>query len=184
MGKMKLVVVGLVLGLVPISWAQDPRQDAVWDAIDEAMIQYVDQNFHDGDLPRAIQGLRFRYAMHPDDWEAMSDLGWLLESTDSQDEALGLYMKYRRDYPDRRDACYSVAQFWFLKKSYAKIPALVEPELKKTPHPNMYRWLAHSYDRLGRYRDSVRVWDALIALLPGDLPAKSNRNRVLAKIKK
>lgn len=121
--------------------------------------------------------------MYPDDWEAMSDLGWLLESTEREDEALAMYMKYRRDYSTRRDAAYSVVQYWFKKKSYAKIPALVEPELAKKPHPNMYRWLAHAYDRLGRYADSIRVWDALIALVPSDAQAKNNRAKVLGKIK-
>ena len=180
---MKLVIAICALALMTCSWANDPRQDAIWSAIDDAMIEYVDHHFHEGDFPRAIQGLRFRYAMHPDDWEAMSDLGWMLESTEREDEALAIYMKYRRDYPTRRDASYSVVQYWFKKKSFAKIPALVEPELTKKPHPNMYRWLAHSYDRLGRYADSIRVWDALIALVPSDAQAKNNRAKVFGKLK-
>lgn len=178
-----VAVVVAILSLVGFARADDPRQDAIWEAIDEVLVGYIDHQFHEGDFPRAIQALRLRYSMHPDDWEAVTDLGWLLESTDHEDEALAIYMKYRRDYPERRDAAYSVVEFWFKKKAYAKIPALVEPELRKEPHANMYRWLAHSYDRLGRYTDAIRVWDALIALTD-DGAAKANRAKVFGKIKK
>ena len=159
------------------------RQEAIWNEVDEQLIAYVDGNFHDGDIPRAIHGCRLRYVMHPDDWDAVTDLGWLLESTEREGEALSMYIKYQSDYPERRDSAYAVVEFWFRKKAYAKIPPLVEPELAKTPHANMYRWLAHSYEKLGRYLDSVRVWDELLALSPGDQAAKNNRERVKQKLK-
>ncbi len=158
------------------------RQDAIWDEIDMQMIAFSDFWFHEGDFPKVIQVLRFRYELHPDDWEAVSDLGWMLESTDRPEEALSMYVRYRKEYPARRDAAYSETEFYFRNKAYAKVPPLVEPELSKRPHANMYRWLAHAYDKLGRFRDSIRVWDLLIGVDPSDQAAKNNRERVRKKL--
>lgn len=181
---LSFVAMSLLMG---IAWGKPQitpsRQDAIWDEVDTQVVMYADAHFHAGDFPRAIRGLRFRYAMHPDDWDVVTDLGWMLESTDREDEALAMYMKYHSSYPDRRDAAYSEVEFWFKKKAYAKVPPLVEPELAKRPHPNMYRWLAHSYEKLNRFSDSIRIWDLLLELTPNDEAAKNNRRRVEGKLK-
>ncbi len=182
---MRIVAGITALALSALALAQaspTDRQAAIWNEVETQMVQYVDSHFHEGDFPRVIQVLRFRYAMHPGDYEVMSDLGWMLENTERHDEALSMYIRYRQTFPQRADAAYAEAEFYFRKKAYAKIPPLLEPELRKVLPPNMYRVLAHSYERLGRLQDSMRVWDRYIGLAPEDQTAKNNRERVRGKI--
>ena len=74
----------------------------------------------------------------------------------------------------------------FAKKLYAKVPALLEPLISKTPppDPNAFRFLAHSYNKMGYYEDALRVWDAYIKIKPKDLQAIANRKGVAEKMKK
>lgn len=172
------------LAIATLGWSQTPaaRQGEIWDAADDQLINYIDYWFKEGDFPRCIQVLRLRYDMFPNDYEAMSDLGWLLESTEQSAEALALYVRYRQMNPSKDDAAYAEAEFYFRKKAWARIPPLIEPEMTKKLPANMYRMLAHSYERLGRLRDSVRIWDMYIALVPGDQAARNNRGRVVRKL--
>ena len=59
---------------------------------------------------------------------------------------------------------------------------LVVPTLERHLHPNSYRILAHSYERLGRFKDSKRVWEAYLQVHPEDETAKKNLQRVIGKI--
>ena len=65
------------------------------------------------------------------------------------------------------------------------MPPILEEAIKNDKvHPNNFRLLAHSYERLGKLNDAKRVWDRYISLAPGDLPAKVNLKRVEGKIAK
>lgn len=141
--------------------------------------------FESGEFPRTVQTLRARYEMYPSDYETATDLGWMLENIELWGEALATYVRFRHENADNPDASYPEANFYFLKRLYAEIPPLLEPSLKmdRPPHPNTYRVLAHSYDRLGLLADSKRVWELLVALTPDDDAAKVNLARVERKLK-
>jgi tetratricopeptide (TPR) repeat protein len=162
------------------------RQKTIWTAAYNRMVQQNDIWFDDGDFPRIVGNLRTMFRLFPDDYEVATNLGWLLQSMEAHDEALAVYVAYRKANPTDPDASYPEAWFWYQKLAYAKIPPLLEPTLNldKRPHPNTFRTLAHSYERLSLLVDSRRVWQALLAFSPNDGAAKRNLERVEGKIRK
>lgn len=165
---------------------QDSRRMAeIWDAVRTRLERQSDAWFDDGDYPRAVNSLRVMNTLWPNEYEVATDLGWLLFSTEELDEELAVYVRFRKDNSKDPDASWPEANFYFRKKLYGKVPPLLEPSvsMKKHPHPNSYRILAHSYERLGLLKDSKRIWEALLMLVPSDEPAKNNLRRVENKLR-
>lgn len=163
---------------------QKSRMDAIWNSAYNRMVKQHDYWFDAGDFPRIINSLRLMNGVYPEDYETATNLGWLLESTEENDEALVVYMRYSKENPENPDAPYPEGNFYFMKKAYAKVPPIIEPSIKgKAPHPNSFRILAHSYEKLGLFKDSQRVWQALLALTPNDQAARLNLQRVENKLK-
>lgn len=182
---MKRISVLFFLLLAGLSHAApDPqRLAAIWDAANDRISEQVDVWFDDGDYPAVIQLLKVQYEMYPDNYDVATNLGWMQENVEMWDDAITTYLRFKNDNPQDPDAPLALADFYFRRKAYGKVPPLLEPVIKRRPHPNVFRLLAHSYNRLKMYGDALRVWDSYIALAPNDLPAKANRERVLKLIK-
>lgn len=157
------------------------RMDRIWAACGSRMARQCDAWFEDGDYPKSVQLLRIRREMFPNDYEIATDLGWLLESMERWDEALAVYSRYRLQNPKDPDRAFPEANLFFQKRQYEKVPPLLEPTIAERPHGNSYRLLAHSYERLGRLSDCIRVWEQYLKVNPNDGPAKANLERVRKK---
>jgi tetratricopeptide (TPR) repeat protein len=185
--KMKWALSAAVLAslTLPASAAKEdtPRVQAIWSAALDRMNQQNDYWFDAGDFPRTIQALRLMNVTYPDDYEVATNLGWLLESTEQWDEALVVYIRYGKENPGDPDSAYPEANFYFMKKAYAKVPPILEPTIVKKPHANSFRLLAHSYEKLGMLKDAARVWHSYIEIVPSDGAAKVNLQRVENKMK-
>ncbi|HRK21413.1 MAG TPA: hypothetical protein PLX06_06375 [Fimbriimonadaceae bacterium] len=184
--KTRLLCLAALTALTAIAPAAKPdsqRLNAIWRHVYDRMEKQNDAWFDQGDFPRCIQSLRLMNSVFPTDYESATSLGWLLESTEQYDEALIAYIKFGKDNLGHPEGPYPEANFYFMRRLYAKVPALLEPTIKQKPHPNSYRILAHSYEKLGLLADSKRVWDTYIELSPDDGAAKNNRARVEKKIK-
>lgn len=160
------------------------RVSQVLDSLHVRMAKQADAWFEQGDFPKCIQNLRVLRSLFPSDYEIATNLGWMLENVHEWNEALSVYVSYKQGNPQDPDAAWPEANFYFMKKSYAKIPSLLEPALKhaSTPHPNTFRTLAHAYDKLGLLKDSKRVWEQMVKTYPNDEAAKVNLKRVSDKI--
>jgi tetratricopeptide (TPR) repeat protein len=185
----RILAVLAIVSAAGLSWADQgakpSRVDAIWNhAIDRINTQ-TDIWFEDGDFPRVINICRVMYSLSPADFDVATNLGWMLENVEKYDEALAIYIKFRKENAADPDAAWPEANFYYMRKAYQKIPPILEPTLKMSskPHPNNYRTLAHAYERMNQLRDSKRVWEQLVALHPDDLPAKNNLTRVDKKLK-
>ena len=169
----------------PAGAVQSKRVEAIWDAADNRMEQQIDIWFKDGQFPMIIQLLRFEANLYPHDYEVVSNLGWMEENVQEWDAAESTYKDYDAGNPADPDRGLMLAQFYMMRKEYAKLPDLLEPIIKdKNVHPNNFRILAHAYERLGKLADAKRVWVQYIALAPADGTAKVNLKRVEAKMGK
>lgn len=180
-----VVVIGLTFGC---AFAQQPnkaRVDAIWNHAADRINTQNDVWFEDGDFPRVINLCKVMYALYPSDYEVATNLGWMLENIEKHDEALAVYIKFRTENPNDPDSAWPEANFYYMKKAYQKVPPILEPTLKmaRKPHPNSFRTLAHSYERMNQLQDSKRVWQALLQHTPDDAPAKNNLNRVEQKLR-
>lgn len=163
---------------------QTDRMKQVWEGIYNRMTHQSDQWYEDGDFPRCIQNLKMMHQLFPDDYEAATNLGWMLENVHEWDAALSVYVDFRKHNSKSPDAAWPEANYHYMKKNFAKVPAILEPTLAATPapHPNTYRTLAHSYEKLGRFKDAARVWEALLKITPDDEAAKVNLKKMRDRI--
>lgn len=163
---------------------QSERIKAIWDSVSDRMSRQSDAWYEDGDFPKCIQNLRVMRSLFPDDYEVATNLGWMLENIHEWDEALSVYISYRTQHQADPEAAWPEANFYFMQKVYAKIPPILEPSLKssRSLHPNVFRTLAHAYERLGMLKDSKRVWEGLIKQDPDDRAAVVNLKRVSDKL--
>lgn len=160
------------------------RTDAIWSYAQGRMDQQMDIWFEAGDYPKVIQVLRVEAEAFPHDYEVATNYGWMQENVQNYPAAIQAYERYRKDNPKDPDASLPLANLYFRQKKYTQVPALLEPAVKRTPppHGNVYRILAHSYERTDRLTDSRRVWQTYLKVAPNDAPAKVNLARVEKKI--
>ncbi len=188
-----LILITGCLGLMASSaaWAEtkpktknnQDRVNQIWEMADSRASQIMDIWFKDGEFPKCIQILKFRAEIFPDNYEIYTDLGWMQENTEHYDEALATYVRFKKQNAQNPDAPYPEAQFYFIKKLYAKVPPLLEPTLDAKPHPDSFRILAHSYERMGLLEDSKRIWTKYLSINPNDDAAKNNLTRVEKKMR-
>ncbi len=159
------------------------RLDAIWNAVDTRVSSQIDTWFEDGDYPKVIHLLKVQAAYFPHDYDVVTNLGWMQENTEDWDAALATYRLYRANNPQDKDAALPEATYYYMKKQYGPIPALLEPSLKKNPHRNVWSILAHAYERTNRLQDAKRVWEGFLHFVPGDRIAIANLAKVERKIK-
>ncbi len=153
------------------------RMSLIWAHMESRLTQQGDIWFKTGDYPAAISSLRFLNSEDPNDYDFATSLGWMLENVNQYDEALAVYVRYRKDNPKAPDGPFPEANFYFAKKAYTRVPPLLSASLTMKPHPNSYRLLAHSYEKLGEYPDAIKVWKRLIADYPHDVAAPTNERK-------
>ena len=163
---------------------EEQRLDSIWYATTNRISQQVELWYSHGEFLRCIQLLKFETTIFPYDFDNAGLLGWFQESTDDEPGALATYIAFRNANPNDPDGAYMEAMYYYRKRVYAKVPPLLEPLVKMSPHPhaNIYRELATSYERLNLLADSKRVWQMYLAVDPSNDAAKRNLDRVLKKI--
>jgi len=178
---MKTVLVALALLLSALACAQQSEaMSEIDEAFDNRLTQQSDKWFEDGVFPAIIHLLQVKQELHPLDEETATDLGWMYKNIERPELEWLTYAKYAKRNKDDRDHLYPLANFYFLAKSYVNVINVLQGIDKQSPppHPNAFRLLAHAYSRMGLHKDSLRIWDAYIALAPNDDQAKNNRQKV------
>ncbi|CAN1498378.1 hypothetical protein MCEMSE15_00413 [Fimbriimonadaceae bacterium] len=155
-------------------------EQIVESAIYNRLNQQADIWFKDGDYPKIIQMLKIQNGFDPADYEAATNLGWLLESIEKADEATEVYDRYALLNPNDPDAALPRAQQHFLKRRWKEAAAAGEKFLTAKAHPNLWRIVANSYERLDEFKKSRGIWERYLKLHPNDASAKAR----LATVKK
>jgi len=162
---------------------ESPRMDALWEAVSDRISTQTDIWYEGGDFPKCVELLRMQANLFPQDYEIVTNLGWMQENLERWDDAVTTYERFRADNPEDPDGSLPEAEYYFRKKEYAKVIPLMEPVVATHKgHPNNYRILAHSYARLNRLEDSLKIWKLYTELAPDDLTAKKNMAGVEKKI--
>lgn len=182
---MKLIGLGILAALPLIGLAKPQggaRIDRIWAAAEQRFVMQSNSWWDDGDFLRCIQLLRFQAELRPENYEIVSNLGWMLGNVEAYGEELATYLRYKSNKDAGLDANYPLASYYYTKKLYAYVPPLIEPLMAKKLEPNYYRMLANSYEKMGYLSDSERVWKVYLAHGVEDGQAKANLSRVQSKI--
>ena len=187
LGLILVGVAGLACGQKPLAppGERSSRVDAILGFANDRLATQIDAMFDDGDFPAVVQLLRLQAEAFPSDYEVWTNLGWMQENVQQWDAALATYVRYNRQNPQDPDRAYPEANFYFMRKLYAKVPPLLEPAIKNPKvHPNAYRTLARAYDKMEMLPDALRVYKALVVRDPNDGAAKANVKRIEGKMGK
>ena len=183
MRRLGLILLLTLVAASAMAQKPAPRMMAIWAAAHSRMEEVNDQWFKMGDYPRIVENLRYMNRIWRDDYDTATNLGWMLGNIERFDEELATYVTYRSENPLDRDRSLPEADFYFRYHVWEKIPPLLEPDVVLNPHPNVFRILAHAYEKLDLLRDSKRGWDKYITLKPTDGAAKHNLDRIEKKLK-
>lgn len=158
--------------------------DGITNDIVDTLWAGTDEYWHHGDYYRIVAILRVCVEADPKFTDAYGNgayLLWSLGDTSGADK----FLKYGTTRePQLWDLEYEFGRHLSNTKRYAD--AL--PYLKRAtanPKADALAWtsLAHCYDKLGRYPESVAAWRTVVKRFPKYVAAPSNLKRVEAKIK-
>jgi tetratricopeptide (TPR) repeat protein len=180
-----LSVLALGVGCVAMATPSKERVDAIWSYAKDRIDRQTDVWFDDGDFPATIAVLKVSSILNPHDYDVVTNLGWMQENIEQWDEAVKTYERYRADNPNDPDRALPIAQYYYMKKQYEKVPPLLESSIAgdAKPHANIFRILGSSYEKLGKLKDAERVLTKYLSIAPNDGQAKVNLARIERKLK-
>lgn len=143
-----------------------------------------DYCWHEGFHFQLIRIQKACIELDPSFGEAYENAAWLLISYNRKDEALALLKRYLENNPNRYEPYYELGWFYY---HWQKQPAEAIPWLEKAvrfPHPPIIEHtLAHAYERAGRLKDALAVWENKLKRYPGDPIAKRHVERLRELLK-
>lgn len=143
-----------------------------------------DYCWHEGFHFQLIRIQKACIELDPSFGEAYENAAWLLVSYNRKDEALALLKRYLENNPNRYEPYYELGWFYY---HWQKQPAEAIPWLEKAvrfPHPPIIEHtLAHAYERAGRLKDALAVWENKLKRYPGDPIAKRHVERLRELLK-
>ncbi|GIV11236.1 MAG: hypothetical protein KatS3mg020_0727 [Fimbriimonadales bacterium] len=184
-----LLVVGCAV-LLGAGWAQAKPSDATQrklNAIRELtqyrLIQLADEYWHDG-MHYKTMALMFVFIEYdPRDVENISSLAWMLDGYGENARALQIYQRGIRLNPNRYDLYYDLGFAYFNKRQYEQALPYLEKAVSFDNAPQFaWKTLAHCYERLGRFSQSLRAWEKAKQLDPSDGAVEPNLQRVRKKL--
>ncbi len=159
------------------------RQAAIWAAVYNRTNTQVDVWWDQGDFPVIIQLIRFQAELYPHDYDIATNLGWMYENVKDNPNAEAAYSRYASRNPNDPDAVLPIVQKAYMSKDYKRVIAVANPAIShKGVHANVFRLLAHSYERTGDLKNALRVWESYLAVNPEDLTAVKHRDEVKQKL--
>ncbi len=170
-----------VWGLTP-SFFEHHRTHKDAEVVDNAisiLLGIGDFCWHEGFHFQLIRIQKACVELDPSFGEAYENAAWLLVSYNRKDEALALLKRYLQANPNRYEPYYEIGWFYY---HWQKQPAEAIPWLEKAvrfPHPPIIEHtLAHAYERAGRLRDALGVWENKLKRYPDDPIAKRHMERL------
>ncbi|MFA4028305.1 MAG: hypothetical protein GDYSWBUE_000185 [Candidatus Fervidibacterota bacterium] len=141
-----------------------------------------DRYFHVGDYESAVRMHYASIALDPQFVEAYSVAAWLLDSMDRTEEALSLL---ERGFSVNRFSYQLPFDIGFILTRHKKFEEAVKwyEIAAQLPAPFWVRHaLAHAYEKIGKLKDALRVWEMRLKESPDDPVVKRNYERVLKLI--
>ncbi|MER3501321.1 MAG: hypothetical protein C4295_07590 [Candidatus Fervidibacterota bacterium] len=176
-----------VWGLSP-SFFERHQTHSDAEAIDNAigiLMGIGDYCWHEGFHFQLIRIQKAATELDPTFGEAYENAVWLLVSYDRKEEALALLKRYLQNNPNRYEPYYELGWFyyWWMKQPEEAIPWL--EKAVQFPHPPIIEHtLAHAYERVGRLKEALAVWENKLRRYPNDPIAKRHSERLRQRLER
>jgi Tfp pilus assembly protein PilF len=158
--------------------------DGITNEVVDKLWAGTDEYWHHGDYYRIVSILRVCVEADPVFTDAYSNGAWLLWSL-GDTQGADRFLKYginRR--PELWDLEYEFGWHLYNTKRYSSaLPYLKRATTNPKSDAIAWKTLAHTYDRLGRFKESAATWRTVVQKFPKDVAAPRNLKRVEAKVK-
>lgn len=151
----------------PLPAQVQQRVDSIFSKMVDRWIVQIDRWWHDGQHEHLINMTYFLIAVDPHHIEAYENAGWLLWSSNRDEEAVALYERGIRNNPDAYDMYYELGQYYYLRKrDYAKAREYLERAVQYPCQWFVWNTLGHVYARLGERQKAIETWQELLRRFP------------------
>ena len=143
-----------------------------------------DRFFHQGDYNRVVGLMRLAVEADPafiDGWANASYLLWSLGDNEAADALLAQGIARN---PGRWELHHEFGSLLFRRKRYAEARPHLEAAVRFPNAPSQpWKDLAHCYDQMGRFEDSLKTWRVVVERYPRDVAGPTNLRRLEAKVR-
>lgn len=174
---MKSLIIAAIVALPLVAGSQS-RIDDMRAGYDREMDILIDKYYHEGDYEKVAKLLRTYAKQHPDDADISNSLVWMLFNVGNEPDSILESLRFVRDNPRNETGQLQLAQQYFMRKLYSRVPAILEPLIATTKESNAFVMLARSYEVLGMLKSALRVHGARVKLFPNDETGKRNLEKV------
>ena len=155
----------------PTAARQQIQANGIVSSIVDKLWDQTDTYWHKGDYPRVVALDRIITEADPQFLEAYSNGGWLMESLGRTQDAQAYYTLGVRSNPRSEYASRNLGFFYF--NSTHDYPAAAQAFRHAVQQPdadlNVWKMLAHSYEKAGRWDAAVETWQQARARFPHGL---------------
>ena len=147
------------------------------------LVQLADEYWHEGLHYKTMALMFVLLEYDPRDVENISGLAWLLDGYGETARAIQVYQRGIRLNPNRYDLYYDLGFAYFNKRQYTQALPYLEKAVQFANAPAfVWKTLAHCYERLERYQQSLQAWEKAKQLDPSDGAVEPNMQRVRQKL--
>ena len=155
----------------PTAAQQQVQAGGIVSGVVDKLWDQTDRYWHEGDYPRIIALDRIITEADPQFLEAYSNGGWLMDSLGRRQDAEAYYTLGTRNNPHAEYAYRNLGFFYFTTKhDYpAAARAFRHAVQQRDADLNVWKMLAHSYEKAGQWDDAVETWQQTRARFPHGL---------------
>jgi len=184
-----LLIVGCAT-VLSVGWAQvqppetvQRKLTALRQLTEFRLVQLADEYWHEGLHYKTMALMFVLLEYDPRDVENISGLAWLLDGYGETARAIQVYQRGIRLNPNRYDLYYDLGFAYFNKRQYTQALPYLEKAVQFANAPAfVWKTLAHCYERLERYQQSLQAWEKAKQLDPSDGAVEPNMQRVRQKL--
>lgn len=152
----------------PTAAQQQVQAGGIVSGVVDTLWNQTDHYWHGGDYPRIVALDRIITEADPQFLEAYSNGGWLMDSLGRTQDAQAYYTLGVRNNPQSEYAYRNLGFFYFnTKHDYpAAAQAFRRAVQQRDADLNVWKMLAHSYEKAGQWDNAVETWQQTRARFP------------------
>ncbi|MEO7453142.1 MAG: hypothetical protein ABIV13_00085 [Fimbriimonadales bacterium] len=174
---MKRIIV-LIAVMMPFLAFGQGRIDELKAGYDREMDALIDKYYHEGNYEKVTELLKAYAKQHPQDDVISNNLAWMLFNVGKEPESIVESLRFVRDNPKNENGRVQLAQQYFTRKLYTRVPRILEPIIGATKNQNAFVMLGRAYEELGMLKSALRVHEARVKQFPDDPAGKRNLEKV------
>ena len=168
----------LIALALPLLALGQGRVDEMKAGYDREIDVLIDRYYHEGNYEKVAELLQVYAKQHPDDDVISNNLAWMYFNIGKEQESMLESLRFFRDNPQNENGRLQLAQQYFTRRLFARLPRILEPIIAKTKNQTAFVMLGRSYEELRMLKSALRVHEARVKLFPDDASGKKNLDKV------